>query len=227
MARACEQRGLRHHRRRHHRLRDRPRVGDRRRPDASWSSSADNWAPKRRAPPPACWRWPAAARRAVCCSSSSARARRCFRPSPTRCAAETGIDVEYATGGLLDLAFTSRDAELLDRLVARRQEQGFAVERLGCRQRAARVTPRSIRRCAAAPGSPTTARSTTCSLVEALQASARARGVEFRLGAAVTRIAAQRQRVTAVEAGGRAGCPRPSHHRRRRVGGRDRRAAAV
>ena len=43
---------------------------------------------------------------------------------------ETGIDVEYSTAGLLDLAFTSRDAEQLDRLVARRREQGFAVELL-------------------------------------------------------------------------------------------------
>jgi glycine oxidase len=114
---------------------------------------------------------------------------------------ETGIDVEYSTAGLLDLAFTSRDAEQLDRLVARRREQGFTIELLDAeavRARHAEVNP-AVRRgawfaddCAVNNGR----------LVEALHASARAHGVEFRLGAPVTRIEARSGRVLGVEAGG-------------------------
>ena len=114
---------------------------------------------------------------------------------------ETGIDVEYATGGLLDLAFSSRDAELLDRLVARRQEQGFAVERLDAdavRSRYPEINP-AVRRGAWFADDRAV---NNVSLVEALHASARAHGVEFRLGAPVTRIAARQQHVIAVEANG-------------------------
>lgn len=114
---------------------------------------------------------------------------------------ETGIDVEYSTAGLLDLAFTSRDAEQVDRLVARRREDGFAVELLDAESVRARhpgVNP-AVRRGAwfADDGSINNTR-----LVEALQASARVRGVEFRSGCAVTRIESAQQRVTAVVAGG-------------------------
>jgi glycine oxidase len=114
---------------------------------------------------------------------------------------ETGIDVEYSTAGLLDLAFSSRDAEQVDRLVARRREQGFAVELLdgeSVRARHPAVNP-AVRRGAwfADDRSINNAR-----LVDALHASARARGVEFRTASAVTRIESAKQRVTAVEAGG-------------------------
>jgi len=114
---------------------------------------------------------------------------------------ETGIDVEYSTAGLLDLAFTSRDAEQLDRLVVRRREQGFTIELFDAdtmRARHPEVNP-AVRRGAWFADDhavhPTR-------LVEALVASARARGVEFRLGAPVTRIASVGGRVTAVHAGG-------------------------
>ena len=114
---------------------------------------------------------------------------------------ETGIDVEYSTAGLLDLAFTSRDAEQVDHLVARRREQGFAVELLDAESVRARhpdVNP-AVRRGAwfADDRSINNTR-----LVEALQASARARGVEFRTDSAVTRIDAAKARVAAVEVGG-------------------------
>jgi glycine oxidase len=115
--------------------------------------------------------------------------------------AETGVDVEYATDGLLDLAFSSRDAELLDRLVARRQEQGFAAERLDAdsvRARFPEVNP-AVRRGAWFGDDRVV---NNVQLVEALRASALARGVEFRLGAPVTQIAAQREHVTGIEAGG-------------------------
>ena len=114
---------------------------------------------------------------------------------------ETGIDVEYSTAGLLDLAFTSRDAEQLDRLVARRREQRFAIELLDAdavRARHAEVNP-AVRRGAwfADDRAVNNGR-----LVAALYASARARGVEFRVGSPVTRIDTQAGRVLAVEAGG-------------------------
>jgi glycine oxidase len=114
---------------------------------------------------------------------------------------ETGIDVEYSSAGLLDLAFTSRDAEQLDSLAARRREQGFAVELLDAERVRARhpeVNP-AVRR-GAWFADDRAINSTR--LVEALQASARARGVEFRTGSAVTRIESAAPRVTAVEAGG-------------------------
>jgi len=118
----------------------------------------------------------------------------------TELAEETGIDVEYSSAGLLDLAFTSRDAEPLDRLVARRREQGFAVELLdgdAVRSRHPEVNP-AVRRGAwfADDRSVNNVR-----LVEALHASAQARGVEFRLSAPVTRIDACQGRVTGIEVG--------------------------
>jgi glycine oxidase len=113
---------------------------------------------------------------------------------------ETGIDVEYSTAGLLDLAFTSREVEQLDRLAARRREQGFAVERLEAdevRARHPEVNP-AVRR-GVWFGDDRAVNNTR--LVEALHASAAARGVEFRLGVAVRRIESRHGRVTAVEAG--------------------------
>lgn len=117
--------------------------------------------------------------------------------------AETGIDVEYSAAGLLDLAFTSRDAEQLDRLVARRREQAFTIDLLdadGVRARYPEVNP-AVRRGAwfADDGAVNNTR-----LVEALHTSAHARGVEFRLGAAVTRIGAERGRVARIDAGSEA-----------------------
>src|SRR5262245_43344171 len=43
---------------------------------------------------------------------------------------DSGIDVEYRTAGLIDLAFTDDEAEQLRRLIARRREQGFPAEEL-------------------------------------------------------------------------------------------------
>jgi glycine oxidase len=114
---------------------------------------------------------------------------------------ETGIDVEYANAGLLDLAFTSRDAEQLDRLSARRREQGFVVELLDAdmvRERHPEVNP-AVRRGAWFAAD---AAVNNTHLVDALHASARARGVEFRLGAPVTRIESKSGRVRAVEVRG-------------------------
>jgi glycine oxidase len=115
--------------------------------------------------------------------------------------AETGIDPEYNSAGLLDLAFTSREAETLDRLVARRREQGFAVERLdgeAVRARYPDVNP-AVRRgaffaddCAVNNGR----------LVEALHASATRLGVDVRSSTALERVEVEHGRVTAITAGG-------------------------
>lgn len=111
------------------------------------------------------------------------------------------IDVEYRTAGLLDLAFTSRDAEALDHLVGRRREQGFRVELLDgddVRARYPEVNP-AVRRGAWFADDQAINNSR---LVEALHAAASARGVEFRSASEVTRIETAQQRVTALDAGG-------------------------
>lgn len=117
-------------------------------------------------------------------------------------ARQTGIDIEYSTTGLLDLAFTSREAEQIDRLAARRREQGFEVELLdgdAVRARHPEVNP-AVRRGAWFAGDHSV---NNTRLVQALHASASNRGVEFRAGAAVTRIDTAKDRVVAVEAGGK------------------------
>ena len=115
----------RDHRRRRHRLRDRARAGASAAPGASSSSSAASPAARPRARPPACSPSPAAARGAARCSSSSAPARRSLRRrSPPSCATRPGSTSSTLDAGLLDLAFTSREAEQLDRFVARRRERG-------------------------------------------------------------------------------------------------------
>lgn len=116
-------------------------------------------------------------------------------------AAETGIDIEYSTTGLLDLAFSSREAEQLDRLLARRREQGFAVERLdgdAVRGRHPAINPAI--RCAGWFADDHAVNSGR--LVEALAASAARHGVAMRCAAPVTRIAIAGGRVTSLEAGG-------------------------
>jgi glycine oxidase len=107
---------------------------------------------------------------------------------------------------LLDLAFSSRDAEQLDRLIGRRQEQGFAVELLdgdSVRDRHPEVNP-AVRRGGWFPDDHAV---NNTRLVEALCASAVQRGVAVRCGAAVSRIAVDKGRVTAVEAGGQSVAP--------------------
>jgi len=114
---------------------------------------------------------------------------------------ETGIDVEYAASGVLDLAFTSREAEQLERFVVRQRERGFAIEALdgdAVRARYPEVNP-------AVRGGARFADDASLNagrLVEALHASAASRGVEFRLGAPVRRIVARRGRVEALEVDG-------------------------
>lgn len=114
---------------------------------------------------------------------------------------ETGIDVEYAANGVLDLAFTSREAEQLGRFAVRQRERGFAVETLdGDAVRARHPDINPAVRCGAL--FPDDASLHAPRLVEALHAAAVARGVSFALGANVRRIVARRGRVLALEAGG-------------------------
>ena len=137
---------------------------------------------------------------------------------------ETGIDVEYATGGVLDLAFSSREAEQLDRFVVRQRERGFTVHTLDgdtVRSRYPEINP-AVRGAAlfADDASLNAAR-----FVEALHASAAKRGVTFRLGAPVRRIVARGGRVLEI-AVGEAVRAAARRDRGGRVGGRRRRPAA-
>jgi glycine oxidase len=114
---------------------------------------------------------------------------------------ETGIDTDYRADGLLDLAFTDQEASDLERRVARRVEQEFRAELLD---------PSTLRKVESDLSEDVRAAalfSDDCSvdsvrLVAALHEAARSRGVEFRVGAAVTSIETAGDRVTAIAAGG-------------------------
>ncbi len=113
----------------------------------------------------------------------------------------TAIDVEYREAGLLDLAFTDTEARALTKLVARRTAQGFAAEIVGARA-ALDLEPglsASVQSAALFPGDRSI---NPVRMVEALYASARGRGVEFRFGAPVTAIDSAGSKVRAIAAGG-------------------------
>lgn len=114
--------------------------------------------------------------------------------------ATTGIDVEYSPYGVLDVAFTVRDAAKLERLVARRREQGFSAELLEPSQVRAQepAVSSAIRSAAYFPGDRSV---NNMRLVEALHAAARSRGVEFRLGAELTGVEHAGSKVSSVRIG--------------------------
>lgn len=112
----------------------------------------------------------------------------------------TGIDVEYSSHGVLDLAFTARDAATLERVVSRRLEQGFSAELLDPPQALSHepaVNP-TIRSAAYFPDDRSI---NSVRLVEALHAAARAHGVEFRLGTGLNGVEHAKGRVSAVRVG--------------------------
>lgn len=113
---------------------------------------------------------------------------------------ETGIDLEYSSHGTLDLAFTARDAARLERLVARRREQGFAAELLDPGQAlshepAANPTVRS------AGHFPDDRSIHNGRFVEALHSAAGRRGVDFRLGSELNGVEYAKGRVSSVRIG--------------------------
>jgi len=113
---------------------------------------------------------------------------------------ETGIDVEYASSGVLDLAFSSREAEQLDRFVVRQRERGFTIDTLDgdtVRARYPEINP-AVRGAALFADD---ASLNATRFVEALHASAAKRGVTFRLGAPVGRIVARGGRVLEIAVG--------------------------
>lgn len=113
---------------------------------------------------------------------------------------ESGIDVEYASTGVLDLAFTSREAERLERFVRRQAERGFRVERLdgdAVRTAYPDVNP-AVRRAAFFADDATVH---PARLIEALVAAGTAHGVCWQHGAALRRVHARRGRVLALEVG--------------------------
>lgn len=124
-----------------------------------------------------------------------------FPPLAAELRAETGIDVEYSAAGVLELAFTSLEAERLERLAVRRREQGHSVERLdGAEVRARHPEINPAVRSGVWFGDDAVVNNGR--LVEALAAAGRARGVEFRAGAAVTDIVCRGERVVSLTAGG-------------------------
>jgi len=116
--------------------------------------------------------------------------------------AETGVDPEYGGAGLIDLAFSAQDEAELALLVARRREQGFAVEWLDAAALCAAESGvhAAVRGGALWPGDVTVH---PPRLVEALLASAQRRGVELALGEPVHAIEHADGRVLALFAGAR------------------------
>ncbi len=113
---------------------------------------------------------------------------------------ESGIDVHYTRTPLLELAFTSREAEQLDRLARRRREQGFGIERLdGAAVRAAHPEVNPAVRVGVHFADD--AAIDNRRLVDALRASAAAAGVEFRLQAPLRAIEARHGRVRRLAIG--------------------------
>ena len=114
---------------------------------------------------------------------------------------ESGIDVEYSSTGLLEIALTGRQAARLRQLVARRQEQGIAadfLEAADARAREPQVNP-DVQAGAWFPDDRSVHNTR---LVEALHAAARFKHVEFRLDAPLTAVEQADGRVLAIDAGG-------------------------
>jgi glycine oxidase len=115
---------------------------------------------------------------------------------------ESGIDVEYAPWGTLDVAFGAADAERLELHVQRRREQGFPAELLSGDEALARepTLHRDVHAAALFPGDRAV---NGARLVDALRTAAERRGVEFRSGAPLTAVETAGGKVLAIEAGGR------------------------
>lgn len=113
---------------------------------------------------------------------------------------ETGADVEYRETGLLELAFDADEATELRELVEHRRSQGFLAafhEADAVRQLEPLVDPSVVG--GAVFSSDHSINSGR--LIEALQAAALGRGVEFRLWSPVTALQTAGDRVVAVTAG--------------------------
>jgi glycine oxidase len=124
-----------------------------------------------------------------------------FPPLVEQLRSETGIDAEYSSHGVLDLAFTGRDAVKLERLVARRGEQGFSAELLDPQQALSHepAVNAAIRSAAHFPDDRSI---NNVRFVEALHAAARSRGVEFRLGSELDGVEHANGRLLSVRIGG-------------------------
>jgi glycine oxidase len=120
---------------------------------------------------------------------------------------DSGIDVEYRTQGLLELAFSEAEAGAITGLAARRREQGFEVRGLDPAA-VAEIEPAVNPAIRSAVLFPSDCAVNSERLVAALQLAGERRGVEFRLGAPLTGVESAGTRVVAITAGGERLMPR-------------------
>ncbi len=114
--------------------------------------------------------------------------------------AETGMDARYVQRGLVELAFTTREAEALRRLCHRRRAQGFGAEWLDAgatRELEPDVSAQIVAGACFADDHTIDSERFTA----ALAAAARRRGAAVQLGTPVTAVETGRQRVLRVRAG--------------------------
>lgn len=114
--------------------------------------------------------------------------------------AETGIDCQYVERGLLEVAFTAKEAEGLSELVRRRCEQGFRVDLLDTAA-AQRLEATISDQITAAVRFGDDHSINNERFTAALAAAAQRRGAELRQGAAVTAVEVGRNRVLRLRAG--------------------------
>ena len=114
---------------------------------------------------------------------------------------DSGVDVEYRQAGLLELAFTEADARSLARLASRRREQGFRAQELDT-QATVTIEPGVNTSLHTAILFPDDCSVNSERLVAALYRAAQRRGVEFRLGAAVTDVETAGARAVAITVNG-------------------------
>jgi glycine oxidase len=113
--------------------------------------------------------------------------------------AETGIDCQCVQRGLLEVAFTVKEAEGLNGLVRRRCEQGFRAELLDATE-ARRREPTLADEITAAALFGDDHSINNERFTAALAAAAQRRGAELRLGTAVTAVEVGRNRVLRLRA---------------------------
>ncbi|HEY8369121.1 MAG TPA: glycine oxidase ThiO [Thermodesulfobacteriota bacterium] len=121
-----------------------------------------------------------------------------FEPLAARLRDRTGVDVELRQPGLLRVALDEGEAAHLAETAARRRADGDDARWLDAAE-ARRLEPALSPRVLGALHDPTPWQVDNERLTRALADLARDRGVEFRLGAAVTGLSREGERVTGLE----------------------------
>jgi len=124
----------------------------------------------------------------------------CFPALAAALREDTGIDVEYRTDGLIELAFSADQARSLARLAERRRAQGFRVESLDAATLRERE-PQANRTAVAGALFLDDHAVNNGRLVEALRTAAERNGAEFRTGTAIDALERRDGHVHAVVSG--------------------------